>query len=114
MRCSSSLRTTILAATIAMLGVSVQARPMPTHTATIKSIVHQNTTEARWGSGWRTGAWGYPDYGYPSLSYYDGSPGNGYGYSGSYCPRPLAATPANKVQNRDLWNDPIDRLPWTD
>ena len=111
MRYSSSLRTTILAATIAMLGVSAQAGPMPTHTATIKSIVHQNTTEARWGSGWRTGAWGY-DYGYPSLSYYDGRYGNGYG--GSYCSHPLAATPAIKAQHRDLWTDPIDRLPWTD
>ncbi|MCE3257948.1 MAG: hypothetical protein K0Q64_2031, partial [Nitrobacter vulgaris] len=38
--------------------------------------------------------WGY-DYGYPSLSYYDGRYGNGYG--GSYCSHPLAATPAIKA-----------------
>lgn len=110
MRYSSSLRTTILAATIAIIGMSAHAGPMPTHIATIKSMNHQTATEVRW----RSGGWDYPVYGYPFVSsyYYDG--GYGYDYGDSYCSRPLATRPAIKVQNRYLGTDPDKRLPWTD
>jgi hypothetical protein len=113
MRLSSSLRTAILAATAALLSAGAQAGPMPTNVAAMKSMVDQNTTEVRWGGGWRGGGWGYRGLGYglaagalvggaiASSAYYGGgyygdsyaaAPygyGGGYGYGyggGSYCP----------------------------
>ncbi len=107
MKSSSSLRTAFFAATIAMLGVSAQAGPMPTQSATLKSMTSQNTIEVR-GVGWRTGgygyrcdSWGCSAYRYPTMAYDDGIR-NSYACSGSYCSRPLAATTYN------------DRLPWID
>ena len=114
MKSSSSLRTAIFAATIAMLGVSAQAGSMPTQMATMNSMIHQNTIEVRSGGSWRGGGYDYrcvgsrgdrracPVYRYPSVSYYDGIFRNSHGCSGSYCSRPLTATTNN------------DRLPWTD
>lgn len=113
MRYSNSLRTTILAATIAMLGMSAQAGPMPTHTATtMKLIIQKNTTEVIWGGR---------DYGYRNVGFhgdgwnYRGIWGHrGYGYSDKHCSPPLAARRTIKIQNRYLWTAPEDRLPWTD
>ena len=108
MKSSSSLRTAFFAATIAMLGVSAQAGPMPTQMTTMKSMIHQNTIEVR-GVGWRTGgygyrcdSWGCSAYRYPTMAYGDSVIRNSYACSGSYCSRPLAATTDN------------DRLPWID
>jgi hypothetical protein len=71
----SSLRTAVLAATAALLAAGAQAGPMPTNVAAMKSMVDQNTTEVRWGGGWRGGGWGYRggfgyrDWGYRGLGY---------------------------------------------
>lgn len=112
MKSSSLLRTAIFAATIAILGVSAQAGPMPTQSAaTLKSMISQNTIEVR-GVGWRTGAYGYrcgfrgdswgcSAFRNPTMAYDDGIR-NSYACSGSFCSRPLAATTYN------------DRLPWID
>ncbi len=49
----------ILAGAGALLpAMGVQARPIPTHLATMRSMVDQNTTEVRWVGGWR-GGYGY-------------------------------------------------------
>ncbi|GEC16251.1 hypothetical protein [Nitrobacter winogradskyi] len=112
MRYSSSLRATILAATIAALGMSAQAGPMPTHTATtMTSMVQKNTTDVRWGGGGYRGAGSYggyyddyPAYGYASVSYYDER----------YCLPPLVVMPATRVQSQYLGVKPSERLPWTD
>ncbi|WP_347264345.1 hypothetical protein [Nitrobacter sp.] len=115
MRYSNSLRATILAATIAALGMSAQAGPMPTHTATtMNSMVKKNTTDVRWGGGGYRGAGyygrhgghydGYPAYGYRAVSHYDDI----------YCLRPLVVTPAIRIQTRYLGVEPSERLPWTD
>ena len=95
---SSSLRTAILAATVALLSASAQAGPMPTNAAAMKSMVDQSTTEVQWrGGGWgyrggrfRGGGWGYRGLGYgvaagaivggaiARRSYYGGYYGGGY------------------------------------
>jgi hypothetical protein len=75
MRLSSSLRTAILAATAALLSAGAQAGPMPTNVAAMKSMVDQNTTEVRWGGGWRGGGFGYRGVGFR---------GGGWGYRGGY------------------------------
>src|SRR5829696_289675 len=75
MRLSSSLRTTILAATAVLLSTGAQAGPMPTNVAAMKSMVDQNTTEVRWGGGWRGGGFGYRGGGF-------GYRGGGWGYRG--------------------------------
>lgn len=109
MRHSNFLRATILAATIAALGMSAQAGPMPTHTATaVKSMVQKNTTDARWGAGYygRHGGYydDYPAYGHRAVSYYDDI----------YCLDPLVVMPATRIQTRYLGVKPSERLPWTD
>lgn len=69
MTSSKSLRTLILAGAGALLpAMGVQAGPIPTHLATMKSMVDQNTTEVRWVGGWR-GGYGYRGYGYRGLGY---------------------------------------------
>ena len=75
MRLSSSLRTAIFAATAALLSAGAQAGPMPTNVAAMKSMVDQNTTEVRWGGGWRGGGFGYRGVGFR---------GGGWGYRGGY------------------------------
>ena len=75
MRLSSSLRTAILAAAAALLSAGAQAGPMPTNVAAMKSMVDQNTTEVRWGGGWRGGGFGYRGVGFR---------GGGWGYRGGY------------------------------
>ena len=52
----SSPHTAILVASAALLSAGAQAGPMPTNVAAMKSMVDQNTTEVRWGGGWRGGA----------------------------------------------------------
>ncbi|WP_128924360.1 hypothetical protein [Bradyrhizobium guangxiense] len=115
MTCSNPLRRLIPAAAGALLlGTGAQAGPIPTHLATMKSMVDQTTTEVRWVGGWRGGygyrgvgggyrggygyrGWGYRGYGYRGLGYglagaaiarsaYYGSYGGGYygGYYGGY------------------------------
>ena len=124
---SSSLRTAILAATIAMLSVHAQAGPMPTKVAPLKSMIHQNTIDVRWGGSWRGEGCGYRGVGFHGGEKdYRGRWGHrGYDHSGSYCSPPLAAKPAIKFRTRHLWNmpndqnrrlwvAPEDRLPWTD
>ena len=51
----SSPHTAILVASAALLSAGAQAGPMPTNVAAMKSMVDQNTTEVRWGGGWRGG-----------------------------------------------------------
>jgi len=79
-----SLRTTVLAATAALLGAGAQAGPMPTNLAAMKSMVDQNTTEVRWGGGWRGGGFGYRGVGFRGGGWgYRGGLGyRGYGYRG--------------------------------
>jgi hypothetical protein len=75
MRLSSSLRTAILAATAALLSAGAQAGPMLTNVAVMKSMIDQNTTEVRWGGGWRGGGFGYRGVGFR---------GGGWGYRGGH------------------------------
>jgi hypothetical protein len=79
MKLSSSLRTTILAATAALLATAAQAGPMPTHVTAMKSMVDQSTTEVRWGGGWRGGGFGYRGVGFRGGWGYRGG---GWGYRG--------------------------------
>jgi hypothetical protein len=84
MTSSIPLRRLITAAAGALLlGTGAQAGPIPTHLATMKSMVDQATTEVRWVGGWRGGygyrgvGWGYRGgYGYRGWGY------RGYGYRG--------------------------------
>jgi hypothetical protein len=71
----SSLRTAVLVAAATLLSAGAQAGPMPTNVAAMKSMVDQNTTEVRWGSGWRGGGFGYRGGGW-------GYRGGGWGYRG--------------------------------
>ena len=98
MRLFSLLPTTILAATVALLGASAQAGPMPTNVAAMKSMVEKDTTEVRYRAyrGGRLayrGRLGYRGLGYGGLAagaivagavarraYY----GDGYYYGGGY------------------------------
>jgi len=79
MKSSSLLRTAILAAAAAVLSAGAQAGPMPTHVATMKSMVDQNTTQVRWGGGWRGGGYGYRGGGW---GYRGGLGYRGLGYRG--------------------------------
>lgn len=69
MKLSGSLGIAIVAAS-ALCSAAAHAGPMPTHVATIKSMVDQSTTEVRWG-GWRGGGFGYRGVGFR---------GGGWGY----------------------------------
>ena len=71
----SSLRTALLVAAATLLSAGAQAGPMPTNATTMKSMVDQNTTEVRWGGGWRGGGFGYRGVGFR---------GGGWGYRGGY------------------------------
>lgn len=67
----SSPRTAILVASATLLSAGAQAGLMPTNMAAMKSMVDQNTTEVRWGGGWRGGGIGYRGggWGYRGLGY---------------------------------------------
>jgi hypothetical protein len=67
----SSLRSALLVAAATLLSTGAQAGPMPTNVAGMKSMVDQNTTEVRWGGGWRGGGYGYRGVGFR---------GGGWGY----------------------------------
>src|ERR1700759_666917 len=84
MRLLNLLRTTILAATAALLGAGAQAGPMPTNVTAMKSMVDQSTTEVRWGGGWRGGGFGYRGVGFRGggWGYRGGWRGGGWGYRG--------------------------------
>ena len=71
MRLFSSLRTAILVAATTLLSAGAQAGPIPTNVAAMKSMVDQNTTDVRWGGGWRGGGFGYRGggWGYRGLGY---------------------------------------------
>src|SRR3954447_6730540 len=73
MKLFSPLRTAILAAAATLLSAGAQAGPMPTNVVAMKSMVDQNTTQVRWGGGWRGGGYGYRGVGFR---------GGGYGYRG--------------------------------
>jgi hypothetical protein len=73
----SSLRTAVLVAAATLLSAGAQAGPMPTNVAAMKSMVDQNTTEVRWGGGWRGGGFGYR--------------GGGWGYRGGGWALPRSA-----------------------
>lgn len=80
MRSFSLLRIAVLGAATALLSVGVQAGPMPTNVAAMKSMVDKNTTEVRWGG--RVGGFGYRGVGrgYGGGLGYRGWGGRGLGY----------------------------------
>ena len=80
MRLFSSVRTAILVAAATLLGAGAQAGPMPTNVAAMKSLVDQNTTEVRWGGGWRGGGFGYRGVGFRGGGW--AYRGGGWGYRG--------------------------------
>jgi hypothetical protein len=68
-----ALAASFAIASLAGAGSRANAAPLPTHVATMKSMLAGNTVEVRWGwgGGWRGGGWGGRGWG-----------GGGWGYRG--------------------------------